>query len=340
LTFPAVVSTTNQRILPIAHESCVDLFTPCLGDFVAGEICSNACADGINQGYAGVSAESSPWGTTEIPTLYEAEYVAEQIHTKCTVAPSSLVGCPERGSKPVHINTDVFNSITEMDQYVLNQVKVMAGNSTACQNAYRLNLCQSTMPLCNKNGNPIKMSWKDCVNHYSSCPDLIPKDRSFYGLPDDDSEGTTLNFAKAICNDQSDFFTRSNVGKHAAICGMEPMMLNADAAVAAESMEPSAVPDESLPWHQNIGIVGPVFALVGLLVGVAVMAVVAVIVQKNKVKNHATTPTKISVDSDSSALRNNAAELGHYTQESMTNVAFPSNAEDMQSINPMVDDEE
>lgn len=117
-------------------------------------------------------------------------------------------------------------------------------------------------------------------------------------------------------------------------------MLNADAAVAAESMEPSAVPDESLPWHQNIGIVGPVFALVGLLVGVAVMAVVAVIVQKNKVKNHATTPTKISVDSDSSALRNNAAELGHYTQESMTNVAFPSNAEDMQSINPMVDDEE
>merc|ERR1711865_1196705 len=108
LTFPAVHSMADKRILPVNHASCVKLFMPCLGTDEAEELCRGASSGGVSRGYAGIAAAESPWATTTMPTLYQAEHTAEEVHTKCTLAPSELKGCPERKGMQVHVNTDIF----------------------------------------------------------------------------------------------------------------------------------------------------------------------------------------------------------------------------------------
>jgi hypothetical protein len=74
----------DARILPVNHASCVKLFMPCLGTDEAEELCSGASSGGVSRGYAGIAAADSPWATTTMPTLYQAEHTAEEVHTKCT----------------------------------------------------------------------------------------------------------------------------------------------------------------------------------------------------------------------------------------------------------------
>lgn len=241
----------------------------------------------------------------------------------------------------VHVNTDIFTDLAQMDQYVLDQVATMAQSNTSdCLESFRQVLCQSTMPLCNGFGNPIKMEWHDCVSLYTSCPDLGDAEPDAYGINPDhvtkSDSNMTLTYAKALCNDPTDFFTRTNVGKHPVTCGMEPTMTT----LAAASKPPT-------PWHQDVGIVGPVCALAGLLIGVTMMAIVAVI-KKNKREDAQAQPidlSKLSTQPTNSTgevyetdnTMEKQAELGHASQESMTGIAFPSNNknEHVQSINPM-----
>ena len=84
LTFPAVHSMADKRILPVNYASCVKLFMPCLGTDEAEELCRGASSGGASRGYAGIAAAESPWATTTMPTLYQAEHTAEEVHTKCT----------------------------------------------------------------------------------------------------------------------------------------------------------------------------------------------------------------------------------------------------------------
>ena len=315
LTFPAVHSKDNQQLLPLSHESCVKLFTPCLGQDVAeNEICSSASADYHSRGYAGIAAAGSQWPTaalpTELPSLWAAGNVkvedmirSEHIkishgnanqrklaavlqpststHATCSIAPADLKGCPEREGLSVHVNLDVFRDVADMDAFVVKQVQTLSveGDATLCQESYRLHLCQSTMPVCNHYGNPIKMLWVECVNNYMQCPELGAstgsKAPSFYGLQDDVSSKNNITnlamYAGDVCSDQNDAFTRQFVGKHAVECGMEPTMLDS----------------VGTPWYENIAILGPLCGVLGLLVGVAIMAVVMHCSRKKSEQNAA-----------------------------------------------------
>jgi hypothetical protein len=318
LTFPSVPSGNNNgRISPISFESCVTLFTPCLGQQDSQEICGDANSGAPSRGYAGIASEGSPWNTTRLPALFDAEAISNKEHSRCVVAPAKLLGCPERHDLMVHVNTDVFQDIIAMDAYVVdalsNSTYVGAGGDDVCQEQYRQHLCQMSMPECNKYGNPMKMTFDECVGMMNSCPDLGEKIPAMYGLPDTMKDPIVASkYAKAVCSDQSDFFTRSSVGKHSVICGLEAPMLS--------------VP---MPWHQDISIIGPVCALAGLLVGVSVMA--AVYMVKNKQQQQQQLSAAAATKSPSTT--------GHQANVSMTNVAYPalSDGEEMplQEENPL-----
>jgi len=315
LTFPAVLALDNQRILPISQDSCVDMFTPCLGSEEAEAICDEASSGSGSQGYAGIATDNSPWATTKLPTLFDSEHVAAEIHTNCTVAPSTLKACPERSGKAVHVNTDIFTNMQDMDDYILNMLKTSESNTTVCLESFRLHLCQSTMPICNEYGNPIKMKWNDCVSMYEACPELGHHVPGKYGMQDmlDDPDPNNitntleiLEYAKAVCTDQTDYFTRANVGNHPVTCGLE-----------LEAIPPVA------PWHQDISIIGPVCGLAGLLLGVSIMAVV-IVLQKKKAEALAS--------EDENAVGVSMKQYSHKQEESMTNIAFPT-SEGTESVN-------
>ena len=115
-----------------------------------------------------------------------------------------------------------------------------------------------------------------------------------------------LEYAKAVCTDQTDYFTRANVGNHPVTCGME-----------LEAIPPVA------PWHQDISIIGPVCGLAGLLLGVSIMAVV-IVLQKKKAEALAS--------EDENAVGVSMKQYSHKQEESMTNIAFPT-SEDTESVN-------
>ena len=357
LTFPSVHSKDNQRLLPVSHESCVELFTPCLGEELAEkDICSSGSSgtgsDFRNGGYAGVAAANSPWNTIDLPKLFANEHVVPgqknekrrllvsshpmltppAAHSACTIAPTTLQGCPERQGLLVHVNLDVFGSVAEMDAFVVKQVKtltVQGDDATVCKESYRLHLCQSTMPVCNHYGNPQKMLWVECVDNYMQCPELGAgtgsEDPSYYGLVDDFSAHNITNramYAKDVCSDQSDRYTRQFVGKHAVECGMEPTMLG-----------------EGTAWFDNVAVFGPVLFLVGLLVGALLVGVVAVMKIKQMQKSIAEgavlkcPPTTIELPSGGG---------GEYDPRmSMTSAAFPTPSKDtageVQKMNPMAE---
>ena len=62
--------------------------------------------------------------------MFDSEHVAAEIHTNCTVAPSTLKACPERSGKAVHVNTDIFTNMQDMDDYIINMLKTSESNTT------------------------------------------------------------------------------------------------------------------------------------------------------------------------------------------------------------------
>jgi hypothetical protein len=221
MSFPAVKKGDGKStLLPVTFRSCAALFLPCLGEDTANDICSDAAGDGIAQSWAGVAAIDSPWDTTTLPSLFTAEAEANREHRKCVLAKagSGLSGCPSREGKMVHVNTDVWSTVAEIDRYVVNAVRDVADGrragedddlpaSASCAEATRSRLCASNMPLCNEFGNPIKLRYDECVSMVASCPAIAEKDESMYGLP---SAGSGANaearFAAAVCSDNSAFF--------------------------------------------------------------------------------------------------------------------------------------
>ena len=276
MSFPAIdgpnaeeADGASPTLLPVTFESCVAMFVPCLGEDTAHDICSDAAGDGIAQGWAGVAAVDSPWATTALPSLFDAEAEANRQHRKCVLADQdvSLRGCPSRSGKMVHVNTDVWDSVAEIDQYVADAVMRAADNSTdasfslECAEATRTKLCASNMPLCNEFGNPIKLKYSDCVDMIASCPEIAEKDESMYGLPSSQSQEARARCAAAVCSDSSNFFTRNFVGAHPVTCGYEAVMSPSN---GYESTHDRA---GELPWHQNVSVVAPVAVFGGVLCG-------------------------------------------------------------------------
>jgi len=308
LTFPAVPSGDNNgRIAPISFDSCVTLFTPCLGSLDSAQICSDASSGEASQGYAGIASRGSPWNTTRFPPLFDAETVSNSLHSKCSVAPADLQGCPERAGHMVHVNTDVFMNLEQMDAFVVQSLanSTYADDYAPCQAEYRKHLCQTTMPECNTYGNPMKMKYDECITMMTTCPYLGEKNPDLYDISDLDNDTVAIRkYARAVCRDDSDFFTRSNVGKHAVTCGLETPMLSA--------------PVPPTPWHQDTTVMYPVCVLAGFLLGI-MLNVVLSLYYKSK------SPVEANKEASNKARNKMKGTIyQHQPQISMTNVAYPA----------------
>jgi hypothetical protein len=259
MSFPAVIDPQQLTIAPVSFTSCVDLFEPCMGETTATTLCSAASGDSAAQEYAGVAAPNSPWNTTELPSLFTAETEANTQHRQCVSTEGfHLIGCPAATGRMVHINTDVWESVDQIDAYVFRQIN---GTDSQCNKATRIRLCQEAMPICNVFGNPIKIPFEECTNMVSLCPDLSDKEPGDYGLDDNVDFGTQnlVDYSEAVCSDESDFFTRNFVGKHPVLCGLEPFM-----ATEAPPTQPTSA----------VAIIAVVAVLVGIVVGTVVALVV------------------------------------------------------------------
>ena len=189
-------------------------------------------------------------------------------HSTCSVPMKKLIGCPERQNIAVHVDKNMYpGGVEAMDMYVfgtlvneakkvsdelfrehciyfssdlsvccfLVQIQLNGGpqkdtnTSDACLESYRLHLCQLSMPICNKYGNPMRIPNKDCVEQYTKCPYLGGNSPSFYKLIPPppttaaaaaaaaavstteyfSNPANIVKYAKAVCSDEFDFFTRT-----------------------------------------------------------------------------------------------------------------------------------
>jgi hypothetical protein len=284
ISFPAVLNMSSNRIAPISFQSCLDMFTPCMGAGNAEELCSDTSAMGGS--HAGISLEDSPWQLAQLPSLFSAESAANYEHTKCVAVDKSseLISCPERKGKFVHVNTDIWKNVGEIDRFITSSLDGMKGESTPdCIEANREQLCAIHMCPCNTYGNPTKMTFNDCKALVKKCPSLPEKTFADYGLASESDS----KYPTELCSDSSVFFVRNFVGSHPTSCGLEPPML------MAANDKGGAVSD--MAWHQKPTIIWPLALCMGLVVGAAIAALV--------VKHNASTATDDSAGG-SKRLRN------------------------------------
>ena len=180
-TFPAM---RNGSITPVTFDSCVDLFTACLG-VDAGTFCRSA-GPGSGAGLAAVALPKSPWPTVALPSLRQAEAGASSNgHSTCTLAEAAvskdmqskvalLPGCPSKTGKTVRVNSDIWNNVSHIDGWIVEKLassksqaavdpsSPLAMNaSSQCVEVLRTQLCHMHMPECNMQGGPIKMTYVD-----------------------------------------------------------------------------------------------------------------------------------------------------------------------------------
>jgi len=177
-TFPAMRAGS---ITPVTFDSCVDLFTACLG-VDAGNFCRSA-GPGSGAGLAAVALPKSPWPTVALPSLRQAEDGATSNgHSTCTLAEAAvskdmqskvalLPGCPSKTGKTVRVNSDIWSNASHIDGWIVQKLastKSQAADpssplalnaSSQCAEVLRTQLCHMHMPECNMQGGPIKMTY-------------------------------------------------------------------------------------------------------------------------------------------------------------------------------------
>ena len=284
ISFPAILDTTSKRIAPISYESCLDLFTACLGESEADEICTDTSA--IGGSHAGISLANSPWQLASLPSLFDAEHASNNFHKKCLPVDDKLDGCPSTMNKMVHINTDIWTSVDEVDAFVSKSMKELVDGGMTdvnCLNANREQLCAVHMPICNKYGNQIKMTYDECVNMVQKCPSLPQKSYQDYGL----SGPSDPAYPKQLCSDKSEFFVRNFVGEHPVVCGLEQELgFSSSKSKNNGGENGDGTTSSDMPWHQNVHIVGILALIVGFILGAVVIKFIVVnIVQKHN-KHH------------------------------------------------------
>ena len=185
--FPAMF---NGSIAPVTFDSCVDLFTACVGDDDAVTFCRSAGPGSVG-GLAAVAPPESPWPTVALPSLRKAEADASSNnHSTCTLAKAArnqwsvsgekatqqskvalLPGCPSKTGKMVRVNSDIWSNASHIDGWIVKKLastksqaadpsSPLARNaSSQCAEVLRTQLCHMHMPECNMQGGPIKMTY-------------------------------------------------------------------------------------------------------------------------------------------------------------------------------------
>ena len=289
ISFPSVIDTTTKRIAPISFESCMTLFTPCLGGQEADIVCTDTAA--LGGSHAGIALPNSPWKLSALPSLFDAEHAANNGHRRCVPTIPKLTGCPSRKHKMIHINTDIWKNVEEADTFVAQAVQKMKDDGTMsakCIEANREQLCAVHMGICNEFGNAIKMKFDECTAMVERCPTLPEKTYADYGL----QSATDPSYPGLLCSDESEFFVRNFVGKHPVVCGYEKNM--------AVVIPPKNSGAKSLPWYENVNIVGPAAGIFGMIVGIVASAFFS---------KRLLSPRKGDSESQSTPLRHNSWAL-------------------------------
>ena len=262
ISFPSVIDITTKRIAPISFESCMTMLTPCLGGQEADKVCTSTSA--LGGSHAGIALPNSPWKLSALPSLFDAEHVANNGHSRCISTKVKLTGCPSRRHEMIHINTDIWKNAEEADTYVAKTIQKMKDDgvvSAKCIEANREQLCAVHMAICNEYGNAIKMKFGECTTMIESCPTLPKQTYLKYGL----QSATDPSYPGLLCSDDSVFFVHNFVGKHPVACGYEKSM--------AVAIPPKKSGPKSLPWYENVNIVAcSVAGILGIIVGLVASA--------------------------------------------------------------------